>query len=49
MDALFPSAEDMAAFNEIFAAFTGYGLGIAGCVSVLGYLISFIVGIFKEV
>lgn len=49
MDALFPSPDDMAAFNEVFATFVGFGLGFAGCVSVLGYLVAFVIRVFKEV
>lgn len=49
MDALFPSAEDMSALSQIVLVFVGYGLGLSGCIWLLGYLVAFVIHVVKEV
>lgn len=48
-DALFPAAADMQTFVDWFTAYVVYGLGLGCVIWTLGYLVWFIIDIFKEV
>lgn len=49
MDALFPDAQTMEALSQVVLVFVGFGLGLSGCVWLLGYLVAFVIHIVKEV